>query len=663
MFKKINYAYLIFTIFIFFILFSFYFILNTNENTKNNYITLEKLELLNLLDKKFDTVLSKKLQYINIDDIAIDIDKFNQELYIIKNISSSENLNKSFINNYQNLLNNFIKKRDIIQEFKKYNALLIISMQKLLNIQAYVQKRYYFNPIGLEVNTIIVNFTQAALGKYEYVNYINQNIKTLKQLNNLNNLADKQLNNFINDAQVALQYLNNLNKAVKKTDTIYLNKSIHILKKDFIAHYEIVYNKEKNFSYLLLFIIMSFLIILIVIYVKDKKHKLELLRFRKAVEGSDNSVIITDMKKNITYVNDAFVKNTGYTFNEVVGKNPRILKSDDLYHKYYDDIYHSLENLKSWKGEFVNRKKNGEIFYEKASITPIIMDDEVTGYLAIKLDITDYVNQQNQLLEQINNIQLLEKENKEKEAMMFQQSKMASLGEMFENIAHQWRQPLSVISTSASGMKLQKEFGILTDDMFNDHAEKIVTTTEHMSKTIDDFRNFFKKDKVKSTINLKNSINNTLSLLTSKFKNRGIDIIENMNEIQILALEGELVQSFMNIFTNAQDAFEDLKTKDKFIFIDIIKENNFAIIKIQDTAGGIPKDVIDNIFEPYFTTKHKSNGTGIGLYMTYEIIVKHHKGTIEVENHTFKYKDIEYTGALFTIKLPIEIIEDIKKKD
>ncbi|RLA81962.1 MAG: hypothetical protein DRG78_08345 [Epsilonproteobacteria bacterium] len=663
MFKKINYAYLIFTIFIFFILFSFYFILNTNENTKNNYITLEKLELLNLLDKKFDTVLSKKLQYINIDDIAIDIDKFNQELYIIKNISSSENLNKSFINNYQNLLNNFIKKRDIIQEFKKYNALLIISMQKLLNIQAYVQKRYYFNPIGLEVNTIIVNFTQAALGKYEYVNYINQNIKTLKQLNNLNNLADKQLNNFINDAQVALQYLNNLNKAVKKTDTIYLNKSIHILKKDFIAHYEIVYNKEKNFSYLLLFIIMSFLIILIVIYVKDKKHKLELLRFRKAVEGSDNSVIITDMKKNITYVNDAFVKNTGYTFNEVVGKNPRILKSDDLYHKYYDDIYHSLENLKSWKGEFVNRKKNGEIFYEKASITPIIMDDEVTGYLAIKLDITDYVNQQNQLLEQINNIQLLEKENKEKEAMMFQQSKMASLGEMFENIAHQWRQPLSVISTSASGMKLQKEFGILTDDMFNDHAEKIVTTTEHMSKTIDDFRNFFKKDKVKRTINLKNSINNTLSLLTSKFKNRGIDIIENMNEIQILALEGELVQSFMNIFTNAQDAFEDLKTKDKFIFIDIIKENNFAIIKIQDTAGGIPKDVIDNIFEPYFTTKHKSNGTGIGLYMTYEIIVKHHKGTIEVENHTFKYKDIEYTGALFTIKLPIEIIEDIKKKD
>jgi len=662
-FKKINYAYLIFTIFIFFILFSFYFILNTNENTKNNYITLEKLELLNLLDKKFDTVLSKKLQYINIDDIAIDIDKFNQELYIIKNISSSENLNKSFINNYQNLLNNFIKKRDIIQEFKKYNALLIISMQKLLNIQAYVQKRYYFNPIGLEVNTIIVNFTQAALGKYEYVNYINQNIKTLKQLNNLNNLADKQLNNFINDAQVALQYLNNLNKAVKKTDTIYLNKSIHILKKDFIAHYEIVYNKEKNFSYLLLFIIMSFLIILIVIYVKDKKHKLELLRFRKAVEGSDNSVIITDMKKNITYVNDAFVKNTGYTFNEVVGKNPRILKSDDLYHKYYDDIYHSLENLKSWKGEFVNRKKNGEIFYEKASITPIIMDDEVTGYLAIKLDITDYVNQQNQLLEQINNIQLLEKENKEKEAMMFQQSKMASLGEMFENIAHQWRQPLSVISTSASGMKLQKEFGILTDDMFNDHAEKIVTTTEHMSKTIDDFRNFFKKDKVKRTINLKNSINNTLSLLTSKFKNRGIDIIENMNEIQILALEGELVQSFMNIFTNAQDAFEDLKTKDKFIFIDIIKENNFAIIKIQDTAGGIPKDVIDNIFEPYFTTKHKSNGTGIGLYMTYEIIVKHHKGTIEVENHTFKYKDIEYTGALFTIKLPIEIIEDIKKKD
>ncbi len=663
MFKKSNYAYIIFIIFILFILFSFYFILNTNDNTKNNYITLEKLELLNLLDKKFDTVLSKKLQYIDMENLTIDIEKFNQELYLIKNISFKENLNKSFIKKYHNLLDNFIKKRDVIQEFKKYNAFLIVSMQKLLNIQAYVQKRYYFNPIGLEVNTIIVNFTQAALGKYEYVNYINKNLKNLKRLNNLNSLSDVQLNNFIGDAQVALKYLNNLNKAVRKTDTIYLNKSIHILKKDFITYYEIVYNKEKNFSYFLLFIIISFLIILIALYINDKKHKLELLRFRKAVESSDNSVIITDIEKNITYVNDAFVQHTGYTKKEVIGKNPRILKSDNLYHKYYDDIYESLENLKSWKGEFVNRKKNGEIFYEKASITPIIMDDEVTGYLAIKLDITDYVNQQNQLLEQINNIQLLEKENKEKEAMMFQQSKMASLGEMFENIAHQWRQPLSVISTSASGMKLQKEFGILTDDMFDDHAEKIVTTTEHMSRTIDDFRNFFKKDKVKININLKNSINNTLSLLTSKFENRGIDIVENMNEIQILALEGELVQSFMNIFTNAQDAFEELKTKDKFIFIDIIKENNFAVIKIQDTAGGIPKNVINNIFEPYFTTKHKSQGTGIGLYMTYEIIVKHHNGTIEVENHTFRYKDIEYTGALFTIKLPIDIIEEIKKKD
>ncbi len=764
MLKKINYAYIIFALFVFFILYSFYFILKTNENTKNNYLTIEKIELLNLLDKKFDTVLSKKLQYININDISKDIHLFNTELYLLKTMLSNNNAQAIISIYYQDLLHNFIKKRKLIQKFKDYNSLLVGSMQELLKLQSYIQKRYYFSPIGLEVNAVIVNFTQSALGKNEYIDYINKNLTSLNQLNKLNNLADKQLNTFINSSHLTLKYINDLNRTVSTKDTIHLNQSINNLKKYLILHFEKIYKKEKNFSYILLFIIISFLIVLIINYIVDKKHKIELLRFRKAVENSDNSIIITDPNKRITYVNSAFEKNTGYKKEETIGLNPSFLKSGHIEEENYKNLNNTLANLQTWDGEFINKKKNGEIFYEKASIVPIVMDDELNGFLAIKLDVTKYVQQQNDLLEQaerlkesqkiahlgnweINNltkevyfseemykicefedklnlktfilllhpldkkqlilllkqsskehkdgrmihkiltkknnvkyidnrwynkydsngnfikvvgialdithIKTLENENKQKEGIMFQQSKMASMGEMFENIAHQWRQPLSVISTSASGIQVQKEFGLLTDEMLIDLTAKIVETTEHMSKTINDFRNFFKKNKNKEKINLKNSLQKTLSLLSSKLKNKNIQIIENMQDIDIIGLEGELIQSFMNIFSNAQDALIESKNENNFIFVDLLKENDFAIITIKDTAGGIPEDIVEHIFEPYFTTKHKSHGTGIGLYMTYEIIVKHHQGTIEVSNCNFEYEDNSYKGAQFTIKFKL----------
>jgi signal transduction histidine kinase len=126
-----------------------------------------------------------------------------------------------------------------------------------------------------------------------------------------------------------------------------------------------------------------------------------------------------------------------------------------------------------------------------------------------------------------------------------------------------------------------------------------------------------------------------------------------MQDIEIIGLDGELIQSFMNILSNAQDALVEQNAKSNFIFINLFKEEEFAIIQIKDTAGGIAKGTIEHIFEPYFTTKHQSHGTGIGLYMTYEIIVKHHGGTIKVENSNFNYDGQEYTGANFTIKLPL----------
>ena len=242
----------------------------------------------------------------------------------------------------------------------------------------------------------------------------------------------------------------------------------------------------------------------------------------------------------------------------------------------------------------------------------------------------------------------------EKEKMLAQQSKMASMGEMLENIAHQWRQPLSVISTASSGIIMQKEFGNLTDKEEIESLSIITNSAQHLSQTIDDFRDFFKEHKEKRMFNLKDIYRKTISLLDSKFKNREIEVIEDICDIEVYSLDSELIQAIMNILNNARDVLETKsKGEKKLIFIDICKENSNAIIKIKDNGGGISNNIIHKVFEPYFTTKHKSQGTGIGLYMSEEMIRKHMHGSLDVKNEEYNYENKLYKGACFTITLPL----------
>jgi signal transduction histidine kinase len=251
---------------------------------------------------------------------------------------------------------------------------------------------------------------------------------------------------------------------------------------------------------------------------------------------------------------------------------------------------------------------------------------------------------------------LVEKKSKEliqKEKILNHQSKMAAMGEMIENIAHQWRQPLSVISTAATGAKLKKDFDTLSDNDFYETMNIINNSAQHLSDTIDDFRNFFTNEKEVSTFDANIPIDKVLYLISSKLKNRNITIIKNTEVISILGLVNEFIQVLINIINNAVDAFEDNSCKEKMIFINLYKENNKLILKIKDNAGGIKEDILDRVFEPYFTTKHKSQGTGIGLYMSTEIIKKHMNGNLSVSNQEYTYNNIKYIGAEFKIEIPI----------
>ena len=247
------------------------------------------------------------------------------------------------------------------------------------------------------------------------------------------------------------------------------------------------------------------------------------------------------------------------------------------------------------------------------------------------------------------------KEIEKRQSILHQQSKMAAMGEMIGNIAHQWRQPLSTISASATGVLISKDLGVLEDSLLNDSLHKINKSAQYLSKTIDDFRNFFNPEKIKNKFLLKDTLKITSELVSAQFNSQNIEIIENIENIEINSYENELIQALINILNNAKDALKSKEQKldKKLIFIDIYKSKKELVIKIKDNAGGILDENINKIFNPYFTTKGKAEGTGIGLYITEEIIVRHLNGQLMVKNKEYIYENISYIGAEFTITVPL----------
>jgi len=241
--------------------------------------------------------------------------------------------------------------------------------------------------------------------------------------------------------------------------------------------------------------------------------------------------------------------------------------------------------------------------------------------------------------------------NLKKDRLLSQQQKMISMGQMIENIAHQWRQPLSLITVNATGLKLKKDLNDLDDEFLMKTIDSIVNTSKYLSNTIDDFRYFFKPQKEKEIFYVEECFKRTIDLLGVNFIENNINIIQNFDNVKINGYETELIQVLINILNNSKDALETLKIEKKLIFIDIKKNDSKVYIKIRDNAGGIDFDIIEKVFEPYFTTKHQNQGTGIGLYMCQEIIYKHMNGSIEVSNIEYEYENNRYRGALVLIIL------------
>ncbi|MCK5294319.1 MAG: HAMP domain-containing histidine kinase, partial [Arcobacteraceae bacterium] len=234
----------------------------------------------------------------------------------------------------------------------------------------------------------------------------------------------------------------------------------------------------------------------------------------------------------------------------------------------------------------------------------------------------------------------------------------ASMGEMIGNIAHQWRQPLATINSSIIGIKtkiamekydLSKEeergsFLILLNTKFN----SIENNVEYLSTTIDTFQDFIKEKKEIKKVILQDRIDLTLNILEVSLSNNFIELKNNVDykkPIEITMVIGELSQVLTNIINNAKDVLKQNKVDKPWIAISLVKKENIAIITIEDNGGGIPDDIMPRIFDPYFTTKHESQGTGLGLHMSYKIIVESLKGRLWAENTN--------NGAKFFIELSL----------
>ncbi len=235
---------------------------------------------------------------------------------------------------------------------------------------------------------------------------------------------------------------------------------------------------------------------------------------------------------------------------------------------------------------------------------------------------------------------------KQQEQLLIQNSKLAAMGEMVGMIAHQWRQPLSSISTIAGNLQVYIDLEMYEKDQFTGMLEEINNHSQYLSNTINDFRHFFKPDNPRDTVIIDEVIGNTLGIIGKSLEYKNIVLIREYSfKNQILTYPNELMQVFLNIIKNSSDAFVDNEVVNPQIIIRGHETPEYHVVEIEDNAGGIPVDIINMVFDPYFSTKGPSVGTGLGLYMSKLIIEEHCGGELGTWNTS--------EGACFSVKLPV----------
>lgn len=400
--------------------------------------------------------------------------------------------------------------------------------------------------------------------------------------------------------------------------------------------------------YYTLIMVSVIILILIIEYIIARKKQEELdaalLEIKRRTKEKENLLSLFDKgdsvlfkwknceKLSIDYVSSNVEKLFGYSKDDFL--NSKVTYLECIYHSDIDRVREEVLKGKESKNGFFKHNpyriitKEGEI---KWILDYTVLDKnengKTTNLLGYTVDITDQI---------------------EKDKILLEQRKLASLGEMIGNIAHQWRQPLTAISSLSSGLTLQKDLGVLNDQFLDESLKKITKTSKYLSDVIDTFRKFVKSEKTYYDINLIDEINKSIELIETSLQNNKIDIINNIknqNKIVLKLAEGEIEEVIINILKNAVDMLIEKNIQEPWIKIELETIEKKVIITIEDNAGGISESIISKVFDPYFTTKHQSQGTGLGLYISHKIVSETLNGNLYIKNTD--------NGAKFYIEIPL----------
>ncbi len=376
------------------------------------------------------------------------------------------------------------------------------------------------------------------------------------------------------------------------------------------------------------------------------RNALEQLRLQSAaLEAAANTIMITDQRGVIIWVNEAFTRSSGYTSEEAIGKTPRLLKSGRQAREFYKEMWDTILAGKVWRNVLVNRCKEGSLIQEELTITPILdSSNRISHFIGIKQDLTEISRTREDL--QVANARLqealkaLETKSAELSGMtqqLWQASKLATMGELAASIAHELNNPLATLALRAEFLKDQ----LPQEDLKQKAIDVISQEIDRMATLVKNLLQFSRSAPAqRSTLNICDELNSSIELIDYHLRSRSIEIVRQFSSVPCCQADrSQLRQVFLNLLTNASDA---MPNGGKLYLRTLFEADRGIIIEFEDMGIGMPAENLQNIWEPFFTTKPEGKGTGLGLAICRRAI-DHHDGKIEIHSELHKGTTVRIT--------------------
>jgi len=378
----------------FIILMSLDFYLKSINNDIKIYGTqVSDINKLRLINKDFNHFALQKSGFVNYDTINSKIKEFEILLDKLTTKVKQNDKNHSLVQVLKKIKDDYQQKVTLLEHIKSYNSTISSSINYLYDLKKNINNN---SPIKNNDLHMIETLLFMNVGLYAGILYddkkIEENLQKIKLL--MQNTQDKYIEYFYKHIKHNIQKISNIKNEYNHVKELNIASNLDFLHKQLQNRYHILLKRSKDLLSILMFSILFMIFSFYTIYKKFLRNKVELQAYKFAIENSDNSIVITDADHNITYVNDAFEKETGYKKEEVLGENPRVLKSGLMPQEHYTTLTQTLQKHQKWEGEFINKRKDGTLMYEKASINPIVIDGKIENYIAVKLNITKYIEQE-----------------------------------------------------------------------------------------------------------------------------------------------------------------------------------------------------------------------------------------------------------------------------